>query len=112
MVDTRNFHRVVNVLDDFPPVHTWQLSLLDKFAREPVAFDELTGFILPATLFDLRTDTFVDLGIGLFRIAEGLAEETNVVIDLNDAAFRGDRKNARRSGGPCWFRARHKTSCR
>src|SRR6267143_1901061 len=80
---------MVDMLDDFAEIHTREFALLDVLACDAVAFDELAAFVVAAALHNLGADSFVQLRISLFRVAEFLAEKAHVVVDLHHAAFRG-----------------------
>jgi len=90
VVDARDFHRMVDMLDDFTEIHTREFALLDVLACDAVAFDELAAFVVAAALHNLGADSFVQLRISFFGVAEFLAEKAHVVVDLHDAAFRGE----------------------
>ena len=90
VIDAGNFHGVVDVFDDFAEFHTREFALFDVLAGDAVALDKLAAFVLRAPFHDLGADGLVQFRIGFFRVAEFLAEKAHVVIDLHDAAFRGE----------------------
>src|SRR5215472_5237341 len=89
MIHTSDFHGVIDMLDDFTPVDAWELPPLDVFAGEAVAFEKLASFIVAATFLHFFANGLVDFWIGLLGVAKLLAEEPDVVVDLDDAALRG-----------------------
>src|SRR6266702_1998395 len=88
VVDARDFHGVIDVLDDFRPIHAGQFTLLDVLTGNAVTFDKPAAFVLTAALHLLGSDGLVELGIGFFGVAEFLTQKADVIIDLDDAALR------------------------
>ena len=78
---------VVDVFDDFAPIDAGEFALPDVFAGDAVALDEFAGFVVAAAPVDLGLDGFVDLGVAFFRVAKFLAEEGDVVVDVDDATL-------------------------
>src|SRR5271165_4870520 len=87
MAGADEVYGVVDVLDDFAPIDARELALLDVFAGEAVAFDEFAGFVIATAMLDFGFDGFVNFGVVLLRVAKSLAEESDVIVDLDDAAF-------------------------
>ena len=89
MIGAYEFHGVIDVLDDGFPAYAREFSGIYGFADQVIAFAELAIFIFAAALLDFGLHLFVEIGIGLGGVAVFLAEETDVVIDLDYAAFGG-----------------------
>src|SRR5260370_10623271 len=85
MVSPGNFDGMVDVFDDFRPVHARELPLRHEFPRQLVAFDQLAALFIAAAFLHVLVELFGDLGSGC--LAKLLAEESDMVIDLDDAAL-------------------------
>src|ERR1700719_3559055 len=90
VVGTGDFYGVVDVVDDYGPVHFGEFAGLHEVADDLVAGGEFAGFVVAAALFDFGVDFFFGFGVGLFEVAEFLAEEVDVIVDLDDAAVFGE----------------------
>src|SRR5208337_3579698 len=90
MVDAGDFYGVIDVLDDFGPVHAGKFAGVDIFADDLVAGDQGAALVVATALFDFSVNFLLEFGVGAFDVAEFLAEEADVVIDLNDAAVFGE----------------------
>ena len=66
------------------------LPCFDEFAGDAVAFDELAALLVAAAFLNFEPDGLIDFRIGALGVAEFLAEEADVEIDLDDAAFCGE----------------------
>jgi len=121
MIHAGGFHRrgqYVSMI--FCEFHTRELSLRNVFTRNAIAFDQLAAFVVPAILYHFCADSFVDFGIGFFGVAELLAQESYVIVDLDNSALRpkvlylighvarsvancATRLCAKRSAALCWL---------
>ena len=90
VIDAGHFYGVINVLDDFGPVDARELAGLDVFADDLVANDGGAALVIAAALFDFGFNFLLELGVGFLDIAEFLAEEADMIVDLDDAAMFGE----------------------
>jgi hypothetical protein len=91
VLNARNFYGVVDVLDDFGPLHYGQIAAQDVFPRYAVALDQLAAFSIPTSFLDFQRNRFVPFRMRFLRIPKFLAQKADVIINLNDAAFGGQR---------------------
>jgi hypothetical protein len=87
VIDSGNFHGVVNVLDDFGPLDFGNFAGLHEIADNLIAGDEGAGFTVPAAFLDFGFDFLFGVRVCLFEVTELLTEEANMIVDLNDAAI-------------------------
>src|SRR5260370_39244556 len=78
MVSPGNFDGMVDVFDDFRPVHARELPLRHEFPRQLVAFDQLAALFIAAAFLHVLVELFGDLGSGC--LAKFLAEESHMVL--------------------------------
>jgi len=90
MIDAGDFYGVIDVLDDFGPVHAGKLAGLDIFADDLVAGDQGAALVIATAFFDFGIDFLLEFGVGGFDVAEFLAQKADVVINLDDAAVFGE----------------------
>ena len=76
VVNPRHLDRVVDVLDDFGPVHSWQVAAQNVFPGDAIAFDQLAPFSIPASLLNFQRDCFVPFRMRFLRVPELLARES------------------------------------
>src|SRR5208337_27719 len=93
MIDAGDFYGVIDVLDDFGPIDAGELAGLHVFADDLIAGDQGAALVIATALFDFGIDFLFKFGVGVFNVAEFLAEEADVVIDLDDAAVLGEIAN-------------------
>src|SRR6202040_2152998 len=73
IVGAGNFYGVIDVLDDFFVAYPGQFSLLDSFACELVAFEQLASFVIAAAFAHFLANGGVYFWVGFFGVAEFLA---------------------------------------
>ena len=90
VIDAGDFHGVIDVIDDDGPIDFGKLAGFHEIANDLIAGDVGAGFVVAATLFHFFVNFLFGFGMRGFEIAELLAEEADVVIDLDDAAVFGE----------------------
>ena len=90
MIDAGDLHGVINVVDDLGPVHAGKPAGLDIFADDLVASDHGAILVIATAFFDFGFNALLEFRVGGFGVAEFLAEEADVVIDLDDAIVFGE----------------------